>query len=222
MAVTVAAETDGTHMNEIFEQVVGNPAIGAVGSAIGIAAVALWLAAAWWAHADALRRTESELAAYVAAGWIVISTPLLLPLSLLAYVCARPQESASDNRARALMQELATVSAAGASCPTCGTFAATGWLRCPTCATWLASPCGACGSWSDSALDICPWCGAESREEPVVAAPASALAPGALSRRRRTTPRGAGSIRPRGPQASARRGAYGPDGRLMAPARVRA
>lgn len=208
-------------MDEILGQVLADPTVGAIGAAIGVASVALWLAGAWWAHSDALRRTESELAAYLAAGWIFVSTPLMLPFALLAYTFARPQQSAADHRARALVAQLTEVTAAADTCPGCGTFAVAGWLRCPECATWLASPCSSCGSWSDSALEICPWCGTESREAPAVLTPVAAI--GASARRRRGSSRGVGSVRPRAPLASARRGAHaGPDGRPMSPARLRA
>ena len=78
-------------MSELIAQTLANPAVGAAGTAVLMAVVALWLAAAWWAYADASRRTESTLAGYVAAGWIILSTPMLLPLSLAAYTFARPQ-----------------------------------------------------------------------------------------------------------------------------------
>lgn len=68
-------------------EILVNPIAATAETAIAGAAIALWLAAAWWAYLDAARRTESTLAAFIAAGWIVLSTPLLLPMSLV--ICSR-------------------------------------------------------------------------------------------------------------------------------------
>ena len=162
-------------MTDLLAETLANPAIGTIGSALALAAVALWLAAAWWAYTDAARRTESSLAGFIAAGWIILSTPLLLPLSLAAYAFARPQVPAADQRTRSLAAALASMPAQ----PTCAVCAApidATWRRCPTCTTWLSSPCGHCGRWSDGQLEICPWCGAEAREAPFVQGMAGAAA----------------------------------------------
>ena len=66
-------------MNDILGQILSNPLVGAIGLALAIGAIALWLATAWWAYGDALRRTESSVAAFGAAGWIILSTPVFLP-----------------------------------------------------------------------------------------------------------------------------------------------
>jgi hypothetical protein len=171
-------------MSDLLAATLDDPAFGAIGTAVVLAGVALWLAAAWWAYADASRRTESSLAGFVAAGWIILSTPLLLPLSLAAYAFARPQVAAADQRTRALALELA-MTPARPSCPTCAASIDETWLRCPTCATWLATPCAHCGAWSDATLDICPMCGNDTRERPSVQVPAHAGAATAALRGRR-------------------------------------
>jgi hypothetical protein len=157
-------------MSDLVAQILGNPAVAAIGTAIGLAAVALWFAAAWWAYADATRRTETSLAGFVAAGWILLSTPLLMPLALGAYVLARPQATAGDNRVKSLVQEL-RATATAPTCVECDLPIETSWLRCPRCTTWLATPCASCGRWSDDALEICPWCGGEDRDMPYVDGP---------------------------------------------------
>ena len=145
-------------MTDLLAQTLANPAVGAVGTAILLAVLALWIAAAWWAYADAARRTESSLAGYVAAAWIILSTPLLLPLSLAAYTFARPQVAAADRRTRSLAAEL-SMTPMQPTCAVCAEPVDGDWLRCPSCTTWLASPCAHCGSWSDGTLELCPWCG---------------------------------------------------------------
>src|SRR5215212_9023637 len=154
-------------MTDLLAETLSNPAVAAIGTAISMAVVALWLAAAWWAYADAARRTESSLAGFVAAGWIILSTPVLLPLSLAAYAFARPQVPAADQRTRALAAELARMPARPA-CIVCSEPIDAAWIRCPSCTTWLSSPCAQCGRWSDGTLEICPWCGDEARRQPYV------------------------------------------------------
>ena len=114
---------------------------------------------------------NSTLAAFVAAGWIVLSTPLLLPMSLLIYRVARPQVSASDQRAKVLAHELAGTLTSGPACVECGAAVDPSWVRCPTCATWLGAPCAACGAWSDPSFEICPWCAADMQRAPGPVAP---------------------------------------------------
>jgi hypothetical protein len=170
-------------MSELLAQTLADPAIGAAGSAIVMAGIALWLAGAWWAYADASRRTESSLAGFVAAGWIILSTPLLLPLALAVYAFARPQVAAADQRTRALAAELTATPTA----PTCGACAEPvdeTWLRCPGCTAWLASPCAHCGRWSDASLESCPFCGSDTRHRPFVAGPAGSSATQRRGRRR--------------------------------------
>jgi hypothetical protein len=164
---------------DILAQIFANPIVSSTALALGIGAVALWLAAAWWAYGDASRRTESSFAALAAAGWIVISTPVMLPLALAIYRYARPGVSAADERSERLAVALAE-SGVGPSCPACNRSVQPGWRRCPACTTWLAVPCAACGEWSDPTFDICPHCAEEARSEPSVvpglAAPAGVVA----------------------------------------------
>lgn len=148
-------------MSEILVDLLADPAVGAAATILAVAAVACWLMAAWWAYADAHRRAESALIAYVAAGWILISTPLLLPLSLLIYRSLRPQVAAGDQRAAQLARSLASAFTELPSCPGCAGRVEEAWVRCPDCATWLAAPCASCERWFDLTFDICPWCGGD-------------------------------------------------------------
>ena len=182
-------------MTDLVAQTLSNPAIGAFGTAVAMAGVALWLAGAWWAYADAARRAESSLVGFVAAGWIILSTPLLLPLSLAVYAFARPQVTAADRRTLALAHELATAPESP-TCAACAQPVDDSWLRCPTCSSWLAAPCSHCGRWSDASLQLCPWCGGEEREAPSVEVVGVEVG---LSRRarRRIASRAAGTAGPR-------------------------
>lgn len=162
------------------------PAVRTIGLTLGVAVVAVWLAAAWWAYQNAERRTGHGAAGFLAAGWIIVSTPLLLPLSLAVYAFARPGASASDRRFGELAAELAAVTRAAPVCPGCGDAVDPSWLRCPGCANWLAVPCAACTEWSPAGLEICPYCAADAWDHPAAAvSPAAAAALGRSRRSRR-------------------------------------
>ncbi|HUG30255.1 MAG TPA: zinc ribbon domain-containing protein [Candidatus Limnocylindria bacterium] len=152
---------------DIFTEVLSNPLVSTGVTLLGIALLALWLAAAWWAYQDAARRSESTLVAFLASAWIIVSTPLMLPVALAIYGFARPQITAADHRARYLARELGAV-VDGPACPSCQLSIESSWLRCPACAVWLAEPCSSCGTWSASNLEACPYCGAEEHAAPVV------------------------------------------------------
>lgn len=143
-----------------------NPLVSTGLTLVGIALVALWLAAAWWSYQDASRRSESTLSAFLAAAWIIVSTPLMLPVALAIYAFARPQLTAADHRARRLVGELTAV-ADGPACLGCRVPIESRWLRCPACGAWLAAPCRNCGVWSARDLEACPYCGSEEHAAPV-------------------------------------------------------
>ncbi|MEO5703974.1 MAG: zinc ribbon domain-containing protein [Candidatus Limnocylindrales bacterium] len=148
-------------MPDVLSDILANPLVGAAATAIVIVAIGLWLAAAWWAYTDAGMRSDSGLVAYMAAGWILISTPLTLPFALAIYRLARPQQTAADTRAIGLVRALSESGAAPA-CPACSAIIDSSWLRCPACAAWLAAPCSKCGVSSAPDLEACPYCGSEA------------------------------------------------------------
>jgi hypothetical protein len=171
MADTGDPETGATMMDAIagpIEDFFANPLVSTGLTLVGIAVVALWLAAAWWAYQDAARRSESTLAAFFAAAWIVVSTPLMLPFALAVYGLARPQLTASDHRSRALVRQLALTASEGPMCASCSSPIESSWLRCPACSNWLAAPCRGCGAWSARDLEACPFCGSEDHAAPAV------------------------------------------------------
>jgi len=148
-------------MQDAVNQILGSPTVTAVLSVLGVGAVALWLAAAWWTYQDMSRRTDSEPAALGAVAWMLLSTPALLPLSLPIYLLARPQRTAAQGRSLQLVLAMQDSLMDVSQCPGCGAVGDPDWRRCPTCATWLEAECEACGRWSSVRLDICPWCASE-------------------------------------------------------------
>jgi RNA polymerase subunit RPABC4/transcription elongation factor Spt4 len=165
--------TVSSTVSDIIAQILGSRVVTGLGVTIGIAAVALWVMASWWAYEDAAHRTESSTAALAAAGWIILSTPLLLPFALEIYRLVRPPVSASDARSELLAIALSQASVAP-RCERCRAPIDRDWRRCPACSAWLAAPCGHCGRWSEVALESCPWCGAEGHAEPIVIRDAAA------------------------------------------------
>jgi hypothetical protein len=178
-------------MIDIVNNALDNPIFPAIGFALAATIGALWVAGAWWTYRDATWRTGSPWLGMLAAGWIVLSTPPLLPLSLGVYALARPQHTAAEGRSRRLVEELVErLDAEWVRCPACAATIDAEWVRCPACATWLAAPCANCNAWSDRTLEACPWCGSEQRDEPaVVARKAAAAAPGSRKPRRRKAAR---------------------------------
>lgn len=185
MAVTGRPHTDRT-VNEIFDQLIASPIVTTVATAIAIALVALWLAAAWWAYTDAARRTDNTLAALLAAAWITVSTPFLVPLSLAIYALARPQHTAAEHRTRRLAADLVDqLEDLRTACSTCRAEVDPGWRRCPDCATWLARPCAGCGVASARELAVCPFCGSDAWAEPAIETTSPAATPARARRARR-------------------------------------
>jgi len=154
-------------MTDFIDRTLADPAVTTVGLAIATAWIALWLATAWWAYADAARRSHSIAAPLLAAAWIILSTPLFLPISVLIYTLVRPQATASEGRARALVWELSHSAAMQRRCRACGSHVDPAWRRCPACTAWLQAPCASCGAWSDRDLPACPWCATEGHADPV-------------------------------------------------------
>src|SRR3954447_24819349 len=93
-------------VNQFLADLASNPTVGAVGLAVAGALAGLWFAAAWWAFSDMSRRTTVEVGRLLAPAWILLSTPVLLPLSLGTYLLARPQRTVAERRAQRLFEAL--------------------------------------------------------------------------------------------------------------------
>lgn len=149
-------------MNDLLAGIAANPIVNGVILGVAVGGSALWLLGAWWAYADMSRRSESEVARLLAAAWILVSTPIFLPVSLLVYALVRPHSATAERRARELVIALA-LARVGERCG-CGAAVDPGWRRCPVCTSWLAVECGHCGEWSAPAFEICPACAFERHE----------------------------------------------------------
>lgn len=171
-------------IGEVVTGILESPIVTGALIALGVGIVVLWLAAAWWAYLDVSRRTSAQLARLGAVAMILLSTPALLPFSLITYLLVRPQMTVAEGRALRLLAGLHPAIAGDLGCYSCGTVVDPEWRRCPACAGWLASPCEACEEWSELDAEICPWCAAGKRAgwlPDYVDEPAVAVAPAATA-----------------------------------------
>jgi len=153
------------------------PVVRLVVSGAAVYFVIVWLAAAFWAYQDARRRHASPIVPYLAAGVLVIASPVLFPLALIVYRVVRPAETLAEARARALDNRLTALERSGLlACPGCSKLVDETWLSCPACRTRLAHRCLACGRSMELDWNACAWCATE------LAHPASLDVPSAPQR----------------------------------------
>ncbi len=137
--------------------------------AIGLYIVVLWFAAAYWAFRDMQLRTANPILPYLAAGLIILFSPILFPFAIIAYTIVRPQEKIGEVYERTLAEEalLAEVEAVK-SCPTCARRVQDEWIICPTCRTRLNRVCPNCSRLVGLDWSLCAWCGRDF-ERPLAA-----------------------------------------------------
>jgi RNA polymerase subunit RPABC4/transcription elongation factor Spt4 len=137
--------------------------------AIGLYIVVLWFAAAYWAFRDMQLRTANPILPYLAAGLIILFSPILFPFAIVAYKIVRPQEKIGEVYERTLAEEalLAEVEAVK-SCPTCTRRVNDEWIICPTCRTRLNRVCPNCSRLVGLDWSLCAWCGRDF-ERPLAA-----------------------------------------------------
>jgi hypothetical protein len=147
----------GAILLDLAGQVLSNPIVVSGVTILGVALVAGWLLATVWAFQSVAQRSENILARYLAASWILLSGPVLLPLSLAILGCLRPVETAADGRLRRLVLAL-QARLDGPGCAACAARLDARWVRCPWCAAWQGRQCQRCAKWAPADADICPWC----------------------------------------------------------------
>ena len=148
-------------MGDALGAFVADPVVSLLLHLAWIALVVLWLAAALWAFLDTRRRTTNPVAAYGAAGVIILATPLLFPLAILVYRSIRPNEFVADLRSDSLRVALLEIDAERPRCPECQHVVADDWLMCPNCRRALAHRCQACGGTVQLDWSVCARCAAE-------------------------------------------------------------
>ena len=120
----------------------------------------IWLASAFWAYRDMRLRTASAVTPYVAAGTIILFTPIFFIFGLLLYRIVRPKETIAEVSERALAEEaiLAEV-ASHAHCANCSRPVHEDWIICPTCRNRLRRVCPNCEHLIELDWTLCAWCG---------------------------------------------------------------
>jgi hypothetical protein len=122
--------------------------------------VLVWLASAFWAYRDMRQRTTSALAPYVAAGVIILFTPIFFLFGLLLYRIVRPKETIAEANERMLTEEaiLAEVQSRP-HCANCMRPVHDEWIICPTCRNRLRRVCPNCEHLVELDWSLCAWCG---------------------------------------------------------------
>jgi predicted RNA-binding Zn-ribbon protein involved in translation (DUF1610 family) len=205
---------------QTFGELLGHPAVGIAIRLIALYLVIVWIASAWWVWRDARTRSTDVLVPYLAAGAVILVTPLLFPLAVVIYRMVRPPLTVSAATSVELQMAVLEEEAARSECATCGSIVDDEWVACPSCGAELAVRCTACGRALELDWRICAWCAAEVPWDlegrpirptlprravaipirpggrpmlPVMAAPDEPEAPASPAARRRTTTRRPGA-----------------------------
>ena len=138
-----------------------NPITGFVARLIGAYVIVVWLAVAIWAFVDMRRRTSNPIAAYAAAAFIILASPVLFVPAVLVHRLLRPADFTSDRRVAHLREAALEAEVVGPRCPECRRVVDEEWLICPGCRRALGHHCHACGSTVAIDWPVCSWCGEE-------------------------------------------------------------
>jgi hypothetical protein len=156
-------------MDALFEQlgntvasIFSNPIVRLMTYGFVAYVVVLWMASAWWALNDMRRRHRDPVLPFIAAGAVILASPVLFPLAVVVYRIVRPSETLAEARERELTERLESLEVDMAlACPGCARSVEEDWLACPSCRTRLAHRCVSCGRSMGLDWTICGWCGAE-------------------------------------------------------------
>ena len=146
---------------QTFGQMLGHPAVGVAIRLTVIYVVVVWIASAWWVWRDARTRSTDVFAPYLAAGAVILVTPLLFPLAVVIYRMVRPPLTVSAATSVELQMAMLEEEAAHSECATCGAIVDEEWVACPACGAELAVRCTSCGRPLELDWRICAWCAAE-------------------------------------------------------------
>ena len=146
---------------QTFGQLLGHPAVGIAIRFIALYVVIVWIASAWWAWRDARTRSTDPFVPYLAAGAVILVTPLLFPLAVLVYRMVRPPLTVSAATSAELQMVMLEEEATHSECGSCGAPVDDEWVACPACGAELAVRCQSCGRPLELDWRICAWCAAE-------------------------------------------------------------
>jgi hypothetical protein len=107
------------------------------------------------------RRHADPSLAYLAAGGIVIASPVFFPLALGIYLILRPSETLAEARTQRLAELAIELEDEVERCPECGVLTEEDWLACPSCRTRLGHRCVGCSRTMGLDWIACAWCATE-------------------------------------------------------------
>jgi len=155
-------------MNELLDEIgkafggiVGHPVVTMGARLVLVYLAIVWIASTWWTWRDMRSRTHDPISPYLAAGFVVLFTPLLFLLAVLVYRVLRPPLTLVERDADDLQRRLLEEEAVAVRCRRCGAAVDDAWMRCPTCGQTLAVRCRSCGRSLGLDWEICAWCAAE-------------------------------------------------------------
>jgi hypothetical protein len=148
-------------VGEAFAQLLGHPAVGLAIRFLALYVLILWLASAWWVWRDARARTTDVIVPYLAAGAVLLVTPVLFPLAVAVYRLVRPPLTVAAATSAELQLAMLEEEAAQSVCARCGASVDEEWVACPACGSPLAVRCDSCGRALELDWTICAWCAAE-------------------------------------------------------------
>jgi DNA-directed RNA polymerase subunit RPC12/RpoP len=146
---------------QTFGELLGHPAVGIAIRFIALYLVIVWIASAWWVWRDARTRSTDAFVPYLAAGAVILVTPLLFPLAVLSYRMVRPPLTVSAATSAELQMAMLEEEATHSECAMCGALVDDEWVACPACGSELAVRCVSCGRPLELDWRICAWCAAE-------------------------------------------------------------
>jgi len=148
----------GQFIGDTMTTVVEHPIVQGLSLGIAVTVATLWLATAYWVLADMRRRHADPTLGYLAAGGVVVASPLFFPLALGIYLILRPSETLGESRQQRLAELAVELEEEVARCPECSLLAEEDWLACPACRTRLGHRCVECGRTMSLDWIVCAWC----------------------------------------------------------------
>ena len=146
---------------QMFGELLGHPAVAIAIRFIALYVVIVWIASAWWVWRDARTRSADPFVPYLAAGAVILVTPLLFPLAVLFYRMVRPPLTVSAATSVELQLAMLAEEARHSECSSCGAMIDVDWVACPACGSELSVRCLSCGRPLELDWRICAWCAAE-------------------------------------------------------------
>jgi RNA polymerase subunit RPABC4/transcription elongation factor Spt4 len=164
--ITDPIDAIGTAANTFFSSEAVQTAL----LALALYLFVIYLASAWWVFRDLRDRTEIPMLPYLAAGLVLLASPLFFVGALIVYRIIRPPQRLDDIYERNLATEALLAEAEQIrTCPGCDRRVDQDWIICPWCRARLQRVCLNCDGLIGLDWTLCARCGRnfERASEPV-------------------------------------------------------